>query len=446
MKKLRILIGILLTGAVLCPAQVLSLDDACRIALRENYGILANEADNSAREWQKRNAIAGYMPQVNYNATLLRMDDKTVDKANMSINMLPPNLGIDVEKLKTRKTTLSHEISVSQPIINGGAEIVAIGMANHTRAAQTAGYAADRQDLVQTVTKQYFDLLKAKEQCAIITADIAWTQRNLESAQIREAGGTIAKTDLLRWKQQLAEKEHTLTQMHALVALNGAMLAVSLGIQPEAARDWQMEPFTVFEQQFQSLTDLPAADISGNNRLKSLDSYRMLSKDNVHMTVAGGMPKLNGFVKYSQDQGFDNADKLYTKDGTWVGGLALNVPLFTGFRTTTSYKEARFDARKSDINFQQTKKQFETNLIRIREFYTASRLTAQSARELLTLTEENLAILTTRYEAGQISQLDLLDMQRAVTGTRIDYIGKVIEALNYHTEYQNAIGTLEESK
>jgi len=439
--------AILAVSLSIVSAGEMTLEQAKKQALETGWKIRENQTDNTAREWQKKSVIAGYMPNVTYGATLLRMDDKTVDKANGMYNM--PGMGElfgDVEKLKTRSNTLSHEISVSQPLTNGGMEIVAINMAKHTRAGQIAGYQADREDLLISVTKGYFDFLKASEQKAILEADLAWAKKNFETAQIRFNGGIISRPDLIRWQQQVTEKEHAFNQIEALVAISRAALVQTMGQDPMNTGSFEPQDFSAFETQFSTLKELPTGSIAENSRVESLEAYNMLSEDGRKMAVAAFLPKLNAFAKISKDQGWDKGSDIFNKDRTITGGVALSVPLFSGFRNSTAYIEKKYDAIKSSVTLEQTKAGLSVNLIRIKEMYNATKESVASAKALVTVTEESLSMMNTRYNAGQLTQLDLLDMNRALIGAKIGYMTKVLETISLYEEYMIAIGKTEDLK
>ena len=67
MNRTRTTVGLLLLFAGILSAQTLTLDEARHIALTRGWQSRANKIDNTAREWQKRNAVANYLPQVTYN-------------------------------------------------------------------------------------------------------------------------------------------------------------------------------------------------------------------------------------------------------------------------------------------------------------------------------------------------------------------------------------------
>jgi outer membrane protein len=426
----------LLSGAVL------TLEDAQKSAMENGFDVRIDSLDNEARQWQKRNVVSGYLPQVNYNATVMRYDDLTVEQANGSSGLLA-GLGYPVdESLQMRKNGLSHEFAFSQPITNGGAEVVAIKMAKHTKLAQEEGYEANRTALLLQVNQRYFELIKANKQIDIATQDLGWAKRNLENAESRFTSGILPETDLLRWKREEIEKRAFLLQTEMLVDYQTAELRVALGQDPTVETVIETEVFENFEVQFNEIS-MESGLVDSSSMLKSLDGYREISEYNRKLAVTSAMPRLNAFASYTKDQKWDGGDEFYTADGVWAGGVALNVPLFSGFRTSTNYFEKKYDARKADVNFEKTKSVMQANLIRIKKQIEATRVGALSASEQFDLNIKNFEIMNDRYSAGQIAQIDLLEMNRAVAASRLDYISKLLETLYHVAEYNNAIGKLE---
>ena len=433
----RLVAGVILLSAIAASADILTLQHSQDKALRQGYQVRIDAADNSARQWQKRKIITGYFPQVTYGANLMRYEKSLVDRANFMYGGFP-----GTEDIMMRYNSLTHEFTLTQPVSNGGAEIVAIRMAKHTKAAQEAGYAANRGNLIVQVHQTYYELVKAFEYRRIGEQDLVWAQRNYESAMIKKESGILPLTDLLRWEREVNEKKASLVQTDALIAFHRAQLNALMGDKPESDTQYETQRFEEFETCFNNLSPAKGR-IDDNPQLKSLEEYRALAREGMNMAVAGALPKLNAFASWNNEVKWDRRVETFGTGGSWAAGLMLNVPIFAGFRNTTAFKESKWDALKSDLVYEQAKSGFEANLVRIERFREASRINAVSAKDLWDLNRKNLAIMEDRYAAGQIGQLDFIDMQRAVAASRLGYVQKVLETLALETEYLNAIGKLE---
>lgn len=413
-------------------AELLTLKEAESKAMENGFDIRIDSADDVAREWQKKNVVAGYLPSLSYDATLMKMDDST---AYLQGGDFSPNAVI-------KPNSLNHEFKLTQPITNGGAEVVAIKLAKHTKRAQELGYGANRADLILQVRKRYFELLKAKEQVKIAERDLTWANQNLENAQIRFESGVLPETDLLRWQRSVIEKRAVLLQSKALDEYQQAELKVAMGMNPNSSDVIETSDFQVFENlylQFQ----LDSGVVDSNLRLQSLDGFREISHDQRKLALTSAMPKLNGFGSWGKNQRWSSGNDLQSGYNKWSVGVGLSVPIFSGFRNSTSYMEKKYDAIKADINYEKSRNAMAANLIRIEKFMEAARIGAESANEQFKLNVKNFEIMNDRYTLGQINQIDLLEMNQALAGSRLEYITKTLETLYFYSEYQNAIGKLE---
>ncbi len=416
----------------LLSAEVLSLKEAELRAMNNGFDIRIDSIDDISRSWQKKNVIAGYLPKVDYNANLMRLDDSTAYYSALTF----------VESVVPRPNILNHEFTLSQPITNGGAEIVAINLAKHTKRAQELGYSANRADLILLVRQRYFELIKAKAQIDIAERDLQWAQKNLANAQIRFESGVLSEIDLLRWKRSIIDKRSFLMQSKALDEYQQAELKVAMGIDPLSESTIETDSFEIYETYYHQF-ELDSGLIDSNLRLQSLDGYREITHDQRKLALTSALPKVNGFGSWGKDQKWGDGADVITSYAKWSVGIGLNVPLFSGFRNSTAYLEKKHDAIKADIDYEKNRNMMAVNLIRITKFIEAAKIGAESAREQLKLNKKAFEIMNDRYTLGQINQVDLLEMNQAVAGSRLEYITRTLEALYLYSEYQNAIGKLE---
>ncbi len=434
----------LIIGAALLVSQIwgetFTLQMAEQRALDQGYQVRIDNADDSARVWQKRNVVSNYLPNVEYNATLTHIEGHIVNKANSMYAGLENDPGISEQMM--RQNTLKHEVSITQPITNGGMEIIAIRLAEHTKQAQEQGYKANRSSLLVEVRTAYYEIMKANEQLRIAADDLAWAEQNRTRSKLKWETGLSSEIDYLQWERTVREKENVILQGEAYKQFAIAQLQASLGESPTGSMDENLQDFTIFETRFGSLEQI-SGDLSNNASLISLDGYRKVAEDQRSLAVTSALPKLNAFAGWSRENRWDEPDETYSPEGGWASGLALTVPIFSGFRNSTKYLERKYDAIKTGIEYEKTESLMEVNLISIKAFREASRESVENAREQHSLNERSFEILSDRYEVGQSDQLDLLEMNRLVAASRLDYVTKIFETLAYHDQYLDATGTLE---
>ena len=128
-----------LLGAGLAPAQEpLSLNKAVTTALEQNRSLLSARHDVSASRWGKLNAITNFLPKVELSGGVTRIDEQTLARANAAVDFIkavagtmgiPPSMLTDLRPFAYRDT-YTTDMTIIQPVYNGGAEIVGLSAAN----------------------------------------------------------------------------------------------------------------------------------------------------------------------------------------------------------------------------------------------------------------------------------------------------------------------------
>lgn len=438
-------IGFAILGLILSVfAAELTLGQAERQAVENAYEVQSQKMEEQSTEWDKRNKYASYMPSVNYSLNYMKMDGNTVERANSSFDMfIPESLrGFIENPNKMYENSFSHEISVTQPITNGGMEVFAIGIARNTKKSVELQTQSTRQDAIYSVRKAYFDAIGAREFSGVARRSLEWVRKNMESVRARHEAGTVPPTDLLQWEAEVIQKESDLKQAEAAEKLAVLTLYQYMGIAAnEADVAVQLESFDRFEQWFQNGAAGMDGSIESSLELQALRSYTKIAKGFKNVAASGFLPRVNAFYTYS----WTAWDKLepYDERKGWTAGVVLNVPLFSGLRNTSSFKKADYDYKKAAVDEKKTENLLAMNLERVRLFYTSSYEGAKAAKKKNELMTKQLSIMQKRYDGGLVNQSQLLEISLAADLARISYIQKLFECLLLESEYKKTVGKLE---
>ncbi len=485
--RLFIMMLCLYCGARLASAAVLTLSDAEQKAATTGFEMRIEHFEERSKEWEKRNAIASYLPSLDYSFDYTQMDEEMVDRSNESFkqfesfadignlifDMIPGLDSATRQKIYTDyadmmlaaaggqaasgqssgfesamlyPTTFKHAITVTQPITNGGVEIIAIGIARDTKRAIELQIEAMRQEVIYNTRKAYFNALAAVEQTAMAYQDLSWTKQNLINAQTRQESGAIPMTDLLQWEAEVAQKESNVLLAEAAQRFALLSLFQAMGIQAHKADTAvRLEPLETFEQQYRSGVSLKEGSVDDNPQLQSIRLLTKVAGGSKRVAVSQFMPKLNTFWSYSWPYYLDEDKQLQRRDEQqgWAAGVTVSVPLFSGMRNSTNYKKSTYAYMKAQVEQQQVENQFEVNLKRIRLFHAAAHGSVEAAGKQRELMDKNLEIMQKRYDGGLVNQSQLLEVSLGARMAKIGYIQRLFECLLYEAEYNRAIGKLE---
>lgn len=447
MKRVAFILTIHLLGfAANAAAEVLSLRTAEQKALENSFEIRIQDLEERSKTWEKRNTYAGYMPSIGYGLTYMQMDDSTVARANVfsSMSSIPgfPPLEVDPQAYDQ---SFSHELSVNQVITNGGREFVAIGMARHMEKAVAQSRITTTQDIIYQTRKAYYDAINASHMVVLAESSSVLAQINLEATKIREQSGSIPKTDLVRWEAEVIKTEGDLARARSMRQI--AMIAIyhSMGVHLESVPDdVALEELPVFEKSFASLPGQLEGNIEQSPQLRFLRAMQRVAKGSRNMAFTQFLPRLNAFYNTTWPARDEFAPWAERKG--WTAGLALNVPIFSGFRNSTGFKSASYAYEKSRIEHSRTENLLELDLKRIELSFVAAIKATKAARKQQALMETQLAMLQERYHAGLVNQSQLLETQMATQQVRMGYVQKLFECLLLYAEHKKTLGKLEVGK
>lgn len=350
---------------------------------------------------ERARAIAGvarssYFPTLAVNPSVTREDSsRTID------NRLP----VDLTTIYRVPLDLSWEIDLFGRVRR---------LNESTRAqlaAAGATYDAARLSLTAEVASTYFTLRALDRELGVVTATIALRRDALTLVQARYKSGTAAELDVARAETELATTEADSAALSARRASTQNALAVLTG-QP--ASDFSMASVNAPSSAV-SLPPVPAGLPSNllTRRPDITAAERTLAAANARI----GLAKAAFFPALSLTGNFGYAsadvDDLFKSDSRfWSIGPSLYLPLFQGGRNRANLARSRAAYEETLARYRQ---QVLVAFREVQDALTASRfLTEQASAQsrAVASARRGSALSQTRYDAGFVSYLDVVDAQR----------------------------------
>jgi len=233
---------------------------------------------------------------------------------------------------------------------------------------------------VQAGTATDFDVLTTQVRTAAATNDRIEAASNLEAQE-------IALRELVGWPSDAPVKlagDFAKTEQ----TLDGpALLAAAFGQRPEmiVARDAEMT--AALQVRLASLGDRPS----------------------VGLTLASGFT--TGYP--------DNLNQL---KANYAAGFDFRVPVFNGNRTQNQRREAEAGLHAAEARTDDLKRQITADVDQAVARARATWDKTENAEVLVKQAEEAVAMAKTKYAAGVVTNLDLLDAQTSLTQAKLGYL------------------------
>ena len=455
------LTGLILTSVFLSfadTAVLLTLSEAEETAVQNSFTSRKQRYEMKAMDWERKNVASSYLPSVNYNFNYLRMDQTSVEQANSAfrgikllLESLAPVIGLPpdvVEQFSENPNELfensfSHELTVSQPLFNGGVEIATLNLANANRLALIHQHRAETQRTILLTRRAYLDALSAQLALTLGEKSLDWAKQNLKNTSLRFQIGSVPKTDLLGWEIEVAKKENELL---AAQTAHKASLVALYHTMGKSSTDTDLYIRLQNIDYFENLNSIKTVGISeysveNNPALLSIRAYSELASRSKSVALSQFLPRINAFFSYR----WNAWDKIRPHDTYrgWTAGAVLSVPLFSGFRNSTNYQKVKYEYLKSVVTYEEFHSQLQGNLQALLWRQESMQAGIAVSSKQITLMERQLELMQQRYDGGLINQSQLLEIELGLRQAQIAYAQSLFNSFINHAEIELITGNLE---
>lgn len=437
MVRSRILCALLLVAAVLAPraeaasppADPLDVDEAVRVALRQNYSYRQAETGVASAEGSRMSALADLLPGVSASVSYSRSDQTSayqVTEIN-GIRLTSLDLPEDSEARSTGAgLTLNQNLSLPlwYRYRSSGASLRA---ARHGRTASA-------QELAFQVRQQFYMALRAQDLLNVQIESLRLARDEERRVQSMFDLGSVAKVDVLKAKVQVSEAELALIRQENQVAIERSRLATLMGFSADT-------PLALAG----NLSAAPAPVDSAEVATEALGRPDILVARAQHGSAAdlakaatwSRLPGLFARFNYSKSDGSAVRDQFELNNTTgelepyniraenqahgWTFQVGASVAL-DALLNSGDDKQARAQARQADYHIQDLKLAVQQEVEEAILNYRASIAAIETAQRGVEAAEEDLRLSEQRYEQGLGTVLELLQSQVNLTTARYNLV------------------------
>lgn len=407
-------------------AEELTLDQAIKLAMQNNFQLQAAGYDSSAAEWGYGRSFSAWLPHVSYNTTWTHPDDETVEQADEAydfMRMFDPST-----ERSLYEDNYSSSIRVVQPLFNGGAEYVAIRAASINRRNVRLTEEDVRLQVMMEVKKAYYGLQKGKALWRVTKESLALAKETLRFVQAQFEVGQVDKSYVLRWEAEVAGAEGAVAESENIYLQAMMNLARILGQPisdrfevPDLAEKVDLADLGLAQQAMEAGTEVPML-VESHPSLRAVNTaVEMAETENL-----GSYGSLLPNVNFSYTYNWRTNDTVMPDDETsWTLGISVEIPLFQGLGAVTGIGQTHRQEQSARMQVENFRHVFFQRAHAARLDLRAARLRVKAARKARQHTRANLQIVEQRSQLGMTTNLELLDAQLAYKRAQFDLISAV---------------------
>jgi outer membrane protein len=380
--------------------QVITVEEAVQLALKNNFDILIARNDADLARINNTAGNAGMLPDVQINGSGTYQHNNIHQKISGGTTNNYPSAS---------STTYTAGTQLSWTLYDGGKMFVTKNKLNEIEALGELRYKDGVFSTMYRVIAAYYDVVRQKQELASINQVINYNQERVTIAQAGYAAGSLIRTDLLQAKIDLnVTMENAINQQFVIDAAKKALNEL-LGHDAE--------------QNFDVSDSIPLDYVPDENELrqkiytsntgilsfqKQIDIAGLILKENKTLYL----PSINFNTGYyfSQTNNSTGSTLENRSFGPRVGGSVV-IPVYSSGENKRKVAMATLQFESAKYDLQNLKLQVNTELLNALTGFNNQRKLMVIEKENNELNKEYIEICLQRLRLGQSTSLELHQAQ-----------------------------------
>jgi outer membrane protein TolC len=398
MKKVILnLILIIISPLITFAQNVLTVDEAVSIALKNNYDILVAHNDASIDKVNNTLGNAGMLPNIAITGS-----DSYYPGSNTEQKL---SGGTSSSTSNSQSNTMNATAGLNWTLFDGGKMFVTKKKLSEI---QELGEIQFKDQVLQTeyyVILAYYDVVRQKQELASINEVITYNLERVKISQTSYNAGLSSKTSLLQAKIDLnVYQENAINQQSVIIAAKRT-LNTFLGRSADILFE---VPDSIPLNYIPDKKGLSLKLDSCNTSILASQKQINVSKLSLKEMNAMLLPKINFNAGYgiSQSNTPSGTTLMYRSYGPQLGGT-ISIPIFQSGNTNRQIKTAKIQLQSAEYDLESTKLQVNVQLQNAITQFENQKQLLTIEKDNAVLAKENLEITIQRLRLGQTTSLEV---------------------------------------
>lgn len=404
--------------------QTLSLTDAIRIALDNNYDLQLTRQDEQIATIRNNWGTAGRYPYVNLSLE--------------SRNSINENQAEDYVQNQYLGTA-----SVSWTLFDGFAVRINKQKLEELEELSRQNTGIMIEGTIQSVVLAYYAVLLEKEKLEVYRDVMGLSEDLYNRAVAKKDFGAAVTYDVLQAQNAfLADKSAFLAQE---VAHKNALRDLNYLMAVTNNPDYQFtSEFSAIPVDY-SLAELSEQMTANNKSLKNQYINQNLLKNAVALAKSDFYPSLafaGGITGSRLGTDYETRGVSWGNSANLYGNLTLSFNLFSGGNRKRAKQIAEIEQGMGDVKLEQMKHELDNQLANIFEYYLVRKELLNVAAENLAAAGLNLQISREKFESGAINSFNFRDVQNLYLSAALRELEAIYNFIDTHTSLLRMTGSI----
>jgi outer membrane protein len=432
-KQTWFVLALLLAASGVRAQDPLSLKECIDYGLKNHGSVRIAEYQTAVANQQAKEAISGYLPQVNGVASV-------DDNLKLQSTLLPAGIfGPEPARVAFGSKYQTNATASAEQVIYDKSLLIGIKASKPNQVRAELNTRQTKEDLIYQISNSYYQVFVAQEQVALLRDNLERTKQVLNVLKLQRDNGVIQPIEYDRTQVSYNTIQSQLTQAEYSYQVAQNQLKFQMGLPletPLALQDSLLltkKPSTA-AQGFEA-RNLTAFQLQETNlELQRLDQKRI---------EAGYLPRLSANARYGT---LALGNELLPSFNNFTGfgsiGVKLTVPVFDGFRRKAQVNQSKLNINileeQQRLNAKAYQLQFNNALSQLQR----AELSLDSDNDNVKLAQKVYDVTLLQYKQGTRPLTDLINAENSYRQAQTSYIGSMISAYRARLDLEKSQGTL----
>ncbi len=379
---------------------ILTLNDALRIGLENNFDIRIAKNDAEFAKTANTYGMAGFLPNVSASGSRsFQWNDISQKFAS----------GLEVNRPGVATNTTNLGLAANWLFFDGGKMFITKRKQDAQQSAAEIRIQNQVLNFSDTLAASYYQLVLAKLDLEVSKQDAGRTEERLKIASEQFRIGSRPKSDMLTARIDLNNLNNKINNQKQQIEIRKGAFNQLLGRDPEVAFDVVDSVGTVGAYDYSSLK----SKVLGQNlQLKYQKQNLEVSKLGVKEIRSRGLPQVSLNTAYNFGRTRSQAGfALYNQSLGPNIGVSASIPIFTGVSVNRLVKLANLDLETRNLQLKLAENRLLSQLWRALKTLEIQLESANIETQNVELAKENNEIMKGRFRLGQSTSLELKDAE-----------------------------------